>query len=318
MADAVAPFADRLIEAQERKRSLVIAGLDPHPSLLPPSLVTAALESSSSPREGACRAFREFCFQVLEAVEAEVVAVKPQIAFFELLGGPGITVFEEVAQRARELGLLVIGDLKRGDIGSTADAYARAWLGGAELDGHALPAPSLDALTVNPYLGSDGIRPFVDRAAATGSGLFVLVRTSNPSSAELQELECGPRGERLFERVGDLVESWGRDLVGESGFSSVGAVVGATFPASLAALRERLPAVPFLLPGYGTQGGGPDGVAAGLDDRGQGAWVNASRSILFAYRQSPQEVDWRDASRRAARAMREELWEIRARRKRLG
>ncbi len=314
MSDSTMPFVDQLIEAQVAKRSIVIAGLDPHPTLLPPDVIE---EASDAPAiERACRAYRRFCFEILEAVEPEVVAVKPQIAFFELLGSAGIAVFEEVVHRARSLGLLVIGDLKRGDIGSTAEAYASAWLGGGTFSEQPLKRIELDALTINPYLGSDGIRPFLARAQERAHGLFILVRTSNPSSAELQELECDREGTLLYQRVGDLVAEWGRESLGAHGYSSVGAVVGATFPKSLSALRSRLPSVPFLLPGYGAQGGGIAAVEAGLDDRGLGAWVSASRSIAFAYRSAPVGTDWRTAAREAARAMRKELWRVRERRRR--
>ncbi|MEQ8768060.1 MAG: orotidine-5'-phosphate decarboxylase [Planctomycetota bacterium] len=310
-----ATFIERLIEAQGQKESLVIVGLDPHLDLLPPDLVARAREETDSALAAAISACRTFCLEVLEAVAGACVAVKPQIAFFEQLGSGGIAVFEEVVARAQSMGLAVIGDVKRGDIGSTAAAYARAWLGGTMLGNDPLPGPRLDALTVNPYLGSDGIRPFVERAAAGGQGLFVLVRTSNPSSGELQDLVCGEDGEALFERVGRLVSEWGRDLIGPSGLSDVGAVVGATYPESMATLRRALPTVPFLVPGFGAQGGGSESIAAALNPDGRGAWVNASRSILFAYRDRPG-VDWRDAAKISAESMREELWRIRSQQQR--
>ena len=194
---------------------------------------------------------------------------------------------------------MVIGDVKRGDIGSTAAAYASAFLSGGP---GADPATLCDAITLNPYLGTDAVRPFLDACAETGKGVYVLVRTSNPSSAEFQT-----HGEpSLAERVAEAVVGWGADLVGDSGFSSVGAVVGATHPAELARMRALMPRAPLLLPGYGAQGAGAADVVAGFDERGRGALVNSSRGILYAWRQR-QGVGWRDAAHDAAASMAEEI-----------
>jgi len=204
----------------------------------------------------------------------------------------------------------VIADVKRSDIGSTAAAYAQAWLCGSTFHGRPIPPAPVDALTVNPYLGSDGVRPFVEAGASAGRAVFILVRTSNPSSREIQELECSP-GQPLYRWVGSLVADWGADLVGAEGFSSVGAVVGATQPEALEQLRAQMPRVPFLVPGYGAQGGSLEAIRRALDGRGRGAWVSASRSILFAYRTDRHRGrSWQESAAFEARAMRDALRDL--------
>lgn len=270
-------FADRLHAEIGRKASRVCVGLDPRVDNLPPHLRQVAL---AGPQEAA-GAFAEFCVAIIHAVADCAVAVKPQAAFFELLGPPGYQSLWDVIAEARSAGVPVILDAKRSDIGSTAEAYAEAYLdppGG-------LAAP--DALTINAYLGSDGVLPFVNIAARTGRGLYVLAKTSNPSSGELQDLDVG--GTTIFQVMTDLIANWGRELVGECGYSSVGAVAGATFPEQLAQMRAEAPTVPFLVPGYGAQGAGAGEVVGAFDENGLGAVVNSSRGIIFA---------WRDAAYR--------------------
>lgn len=286
---APAPFADRLAEAIRRKESVVCVGLDPRPDRLPAVF-------ADTPQPAASVAF---CKGVLEAVADVAVAVKPNIAFFEALGTLGVSAYAEVCAAAREKGLLVIGDVKRGDIGSTAEAYADALL--VDRPGGVGPH---DAVTVNPFLGSDGVRPFLERAEAGGKGVFLLVKTSNPSSAELQDLALADGGTPA-EALARLVDEWGAAQVGESGWSSVGAVVGATHGGELARFRALMPRTPFLLPGYGAQGAGAEDVAGAFAD-GLGGVVNASRSILFAARE-PDGSDYVVAARRAAEAMRDDL-----------
>ena len=292
-------FADRLIAACEKKDSIVCVGIDPRPGLLPP------LRQSLSPAEQ----FVAFAKDVIDAVKDVAVAVKPQSAFFEALGSEGSRAYWEVVELARKNDLLVIADVKRSDIGSTAEAYAHAYLGGSPLWN-----PSVDAVTVNPYLGSDGIVPFIDAAEAQGGGVFVLVKTSNPSSGELQDLVA--EGRPIYEHVGRWLADHADDLLGESGYSSLGAVVGATYPEQLERLRELMPKNLFLIPGYGAQGGGAADVKPGLNADGRGAIVNASRSVIFAYRDEKwaaqhDEADWTDAVRDAARKMRDQLNEVR-------
>lgn len=282
-------YADRLEGAIARAGNPCLVGLDPHPESLPAEFAAA--------RDGATRAERaravgDFLCSVVELAAGRVPAVKPQSAFFELLGADGAAAWERVVRAARESGLLVIGDVKRGDIDSTAAAYARAYL-----EDEAAPC---DAVTVSPYLGADAVRPFLESCRRAQAGIYVLVRTSNPGSALFQEHGRPP----LYERVADAVSEWGRELTGRCGFSSVGAVVGATHPEELARLRARMPSTPFLIPGYGAQGAGAADVAAGFLPGGRGALVNSSRGILFAHQQERYRgLHWKDASRAALDAM---------------
>lgn len=290
-------YADRLEAAVAAKQSPCLVGLDPHLDLLPPEFEAAHDPAAS--RAEVARAVGDFLVEVIGLVAESTPVVKPQSAFFEALGADGVEAWERVVAASHDADLLVIGDVKRGDIGSTAAAYARAFLTG----GHGTdPATLCDAITVNPYLGSDSIEPFLDACEATGKGLYVLVRTSNPSSAEFQATGEPP----LSDRVAGAVVRWGEDLVGESGWSSVGAVVGATHAEELARLRASMPRTPLLLPGYGAQGAGAGDVVGGFAEGLSGAVVNSSRGILFAHRSRPG-VDWRDATRGAARDMREEI-----------
>ena len=294
-------YADRLQVAIAEKGTPIVVGLDPRPELLPAVLRDGAV--ASGPESRAQIAARIFAFnqRVIDAVAPIVPAVKPNIAFYECWGAPGIECWERTILHARERGLIVIGDVKRSDMGSTAKAYAAAHLTG--------PA-ALDAITVNPYLGGDSLDPFIEAAAANGRGVYVLVKTSNPGSADLQDLPAG--GGPVYGRVADLVAARGDRFLGTSGESLVGAVVGATFPAIAAELRERMPNAPFLLPGYGAQGASAQDVLAGFRADGSGGLVNSSRGIIFAYRRHPWATrftaeTWEGAVRAAAEAMRDDL-----------
>jgi len=292
-------FADRLMAQVRRKRSQVVVGLDPRPERLP-----RELKPQTSDAEATARAVLAFNREVMAAVAGEAVAVKPQIAFYERLGCAGVRAYAETVREARERGLIVIADVKRGDISSTAAAYAEAHLGeDSDL--------SADAVTLNPYMGSDSVGPFIEVAERTGKGVFVLVKTSNPSAAEVQDLDCA--GRPLHERVAELVARWGEGLCGQSGYSSVGAVVGATFRQELGRLRELMPRTPFLVPGYGAQGAGVEDVVPAFDSAGLGALVNSSRGIIFSWEAEPYrsrygEERWREALRGAAADMRRALW----------
>src|SRR5215203_4104908 len=237
---ATATFADRLAEAVERKRSQLVVGLDPRLDLLPVELRGEAVLG----RAEAANAYARFCCGIVDAVGRYVAAVKPQTAFFEALGADGFAALERVCGYARDAGLLVIADGKRGDIGSTARAYAAAYLGGLA-----------DALTVNPYLGRESLEPFLDACREHGSGLFCLVKTSN-AGADVQDAELAD-GSMLWQHVARLVDGWGADTIGSGGLSSVGAVVGATHPLAVAEARRLLPHAVLLLPGVGAQGGSP-------------------------------------------------------------
>jgi len=294
---SVAPFADRLLEAIEHKRSHVVVGLDPDYGSIPSELV-AACPSGDYPDETSMKVacYRGFLSALLPALVDEAGGVKIQIAYFEALGARGYALYEEMVRLALDLGYLVIADVKRGDIGSTAEAYAQAHL---DLAG-------ADAVTVNPYFGSDGLEPFFRRCRDKGKGVFVLVKTSNPSSAEVQDVLLRS-GEPVYARVAGLVHEWGRDTVGATGYRSVGAVVGGTHPEQGARLRAMLTGVPFLIPGYGAQGAKAEDLSGLFDSRGTGAIVNSARAILYAYRKVPQR-HWLDAARAEAAAMRAALW----------
>jgi orotidine-5'-phosphate decarboxylase len=217
--------------------------------------------------------------------------VKPQSAFFEAHGAEGVHAFTQVCQYARAAGLLVIADVKRGDIGSTARAYADAFI------------PLADAVTVNPYLGSDSVEPFLDACRREGAGIFCLVKTSNPGSADVQDVRLAD-GRTVWQHVATLVDSWGDDLIGERGFSAVGAVVGATFPHEIAEARELLPRSVFLLPGIGAQGAAPADVGAAFAAGRASALISASRSVIYASRES----DWRSAAALEAERLAREAW----------
>jgi orotidine-5'-phosphate decarboxylase len=284
-------FPDRVAEAVERKRSCLCVGLDPRIDLLPPEVITGLHPGAS----GRARAYERFCTGVIDAVGDDAVAVKPQVAFFEALGGVGITALERVCAYARAAGLLVIVDGKRGDIASTADGYAEAWL--HERDG---AAPAGDALTVNPYLGEDSLRPFL-AACRDGAGVFVLTRTSNPGGADVQEPML-TTGEPVWQRIAGLVARWGEPFVGESGLSAVGAVVGATQPDAVVRARELMPHAILLLPGVGAQGGRADVLGPATATHPAGGLIAPSRSVIYAWRD--RGGDWRQGVRAAASELR--------------
>jgi orotidine-5'-phosphate decarboxylase len=285
-------FGERLMEAIRARRSHVVVGLDPDYELVPARVRDAhPLEAYESEAQMKVACFREFLNGILEAVADDAVAVKIQLAYFEALGAAGYQLYEDLVEPARNKGLLVIADAKRGDIGSTAEAYAKAHLDVA----------NADALTVNPYLGTDSVEPFLRRAREVGKGLFVLVKTSNPSSVDIQDLEL-ISGERVYARVAELVKEWGRGMRPDGGYSSVGAVVGGTHPKEGAELRRLMPGVPFLVPGYGAQGAAADDLRGFFDERGLGAVVNSSRAILYAYRKHA-DVTWQEAARLETRDM---------------
>lgn len=292
-----------------------MVGLDPRWDSLPTE-VRQAVADIVDPLERKAIAFERFCLAVIDVVAPLVPAVKPQAAFFEELGLAGLRTLHRVMGYARARNLLVICDAKRGDIGTTAEAYARAYLAGE--DPQAAPWPA-DALTVNPYMGADTLAPFVETARARNAGLYVLVRTSNPGAGTFQDIgrAAAPRlagttggesGRCVYEAVADVVQGLSREQAQSGGYGSVGAVVGATYPEELKALRARMPSVPLLIPGYGAQGGTGRDLRAAFDAEGLGAVVNNSRGILFAYEKSPYkeqfgETRWQAAVEAATQAM---------------
>lgn len=285
--DMTGHFGDRLIEAIAERRCAICVGLDPTIEMMPADFLHEAIAEMGRTPAAVGRAFARFCHDVIDAVKDVVPAVKPQMAFFEEFGSPGIDAFTETVRYAHTQGLIVIEDAKRNDIGSTAAAYARGHLGRLRVGSKSCMSFDVDAITVNPYLGSDGIKPFIQLCRLRGKGIFVLAKTSNPSSSEFQDVFVGVRkGVRLT--LADLVaihiEKWGKPLVGRTGFSSVGAVVGATFPTDAGRLRKIMPQAIFLVPGFGAQGASAADVVPCFDDHGCGALVNSSRAIIYAWR----------------------------------
>ncbi len=284
-------WIDRLDAAVERVGNPCLLGVDPHLDLLPEEYAVA--RDAHAPRTERALALEQFCKELLDVAAGRVGVVKPQSAFFEVLGADGVRAWESVVAHARSCGLLIIGDVKRSDIASTAAAYARAFL---EDDSAETGAARCDAITVNPYLGTDSIEPFLDSCRASEGGLYVLVRTSNPGSGEFQ-LHGTPG---VCERVAAAVSAWGEGFLGECGMSSVGAVVGATHPAELKRFRDAMPRTPLLLPGYGAQGATAHDVADAFIDPERpwrGAIINSSRGIAFAWRK-PENTGrhWKDAA----------------------
>jgi orotidine-5'-phosphate decarboxylase len=289
-------FADRLGLAVERKRSQLVVGLDPRLDLLPMELRGEGVLG----RAAGASAVARFCKGIVDAVGPYVVAVKPQSAFFEALGSDGIRALEEVSDYARSSGLLVLLDAKRGDIGSTARAYASAFLEPRNGQG-----PIADAMTVSAFLGHDSVEPFLAACRRHGAGVFLLVRTSNSGAADVQDLVLSD-GRPLWQYLASLVHEWGQALVGERGMSSVGAVVGATYPRAVSEARKLMPQAPMLLPGIGAQGATPADVARAFTSGPASALVTASRSVIFAFRDTDE--DWRVAAANEAERLAGQVW----------
>lgn len=298
---------DRLIEKTAELQNPTVAGLDPKLDYIPGFIREKAFREHGKTPEGAAAAVLEFNRGIIDALCGIVPAVKPQCAYYELYGWQGMKALHDTVLYAREKGMFVILDGKRNDIGSTMEAYAAAHLGKTEVEGEAFEAFGGDALTVNGYLGSDGVEPLLGVCREEDKGIFVLVKTSNPSSGELQDRRL-ENGETLYRTVGGLCEAWGESLPGKYGYSGVGAVVGATWPEQLAELRGLLPHTFFLVPGYGAQGGGAEDVAPAFDRNGLGAVVNASRSILCAWqKQGAPERDYAKVAAGEAVRMRDAI-----------
>lgn len=290
-------FGDQLAQQVRHKQSAVCVGLDPRWTSLP-----TAIRGSIDPSNlvAVAQATQCYCQEVIDAVAAYAPIIKPQAAFFEQLGPAGMQALAAVISHARKAGLLVLLDAKRGDIGTTAEGYADAYLG-------ATSPWQCDALTVNPYLGDDTLLPFVNAATARGAGVFVLVKTSNPGSGFLQD-QSAAEGQTIYEKVAHVVEQHSLGCAGQSGYGSIGAVVGATYPQQLASLRSLMPHAWILIPGFGAQGGTAEDVVHGFDAQGLGAIVNSSRGIIFAYNLPQyQAMDWQAAVAQATREMAQQL-----------
>ncbi|MDP2690921.1 MAG: orotidine-5'-phosphate decarboxylase [bacterium] len=286
-------FADLLVK-KIKVTSPICVGLDPRFEQIPEHIREDAATVGT--------AFFEFNKGIIDAVHDLVPIVKPQLAFYEQYGLDGVAAFVRTIEYAKEQGLLVLADGKRNDIGSTAEAYAQAYIGESG-------DFSVDALTVSPYLGYDGIKPFLELCTVNGKGIFILVKTSNVSSGDIQDRKVDDLNMALYELVAQFVDSWGHDLIGESGYSSVGAVVAATYPKEAVKLRELMPNSIFLVPGYGAQGGGAKDVVSCFKPDGTGAIVNNSRGIIFAYEKMDKfgPKQYAEAAREAVLAMKEDL-----------
>lgn len=305
-------FSDKLINRIKKLNNPTVVGLDPLIEYVPEDIKDRNYYEYGKNDVGVCESILEFNKKIIDNIKDIVAIIKPQLAYYEMYGVEGMRVFNETCEYAKVNGLLVLVDGKRNDIGSTATAYAKAYLGETLIEeGTSFKANQSDCLTVNPYLGIDGIRPFINECKENGKGIFVLVKTSNPSSGELQDLRL-KSGETIYEAVGKLVNQWGGELIGKEGYSSIGAVVGATYPEQLKELRSIMPKAYFLVPGYGAQGGGAKDVFNAFNKDGLGAIVNASRSIMLAYknekyRDKISQEHFYEASRMEAIKMRDDI-----------
>ena len=298
---------DILIDKIKQTNNPTVMGLDPRYEMLP-ECVKSKYEKNV---DGACKAILEYNKALIDATYDIIPAVKPQIAFYEMFGIEGMNVFNETCKYAKEKGMVVIADNKRGDIGTTAQGYSNAFLGKTPIGDESFDIFNVDFITVNPYMGTDCVKPFVDDCKKYNKGIFVLVKTSNKSSGEVQDLVL-QNGKTIYETVAELVNEWGKDLIGEYGYSSVSSVVGATYPQQSEELRKIMPSSYFLIPGYGAQGGKAEDIALGFDNNGLGGIVNASRSLMCAYKSDLWkdkfvEEDYAQATRSEAIRMRDEL-----------
>lgn len=297
---------DRLIERIRDMQNPTVAGLDPKLDYVPRFICDEAFSKYSDPLEAAAAALLTFNKGLIDALCDIVPAVKPQCAYYEMYGWQGMRALYETIAYAKKKGMFVITDGKRNDIGATMQAYAAAHLGTTAVRGEQIAAFDADALTVNGYLGTDGIKPLTDICAAQDKGIFVLVKTSNASSGELQDKCIGDKP--VYRVMGDMCEAWGEPTRGAYGYSAVGAVVGATYPQQLAELRRALPHTFFLVPGYGAQGGGAKDVVPAFDKNGDGAIINSSRGIMCAYQKNGcDEQDYAKAARAEALRMRDDI-----------
>ncbi|MCC5909563.1 MAG: orotidine-5'-phosphate decarboxylase [Clostridiaceae bacterium] len=301
---------DRLIRKIKEKNNPTVVGLDPRLSMIPNFMKEASYERYGKTPKAVAEMFYSFNKEIIDAVWDIVPAVKPQIAMYEQYGHEGIKAYIDTVKYAKEKGLIVIGDIKRSDIASTAEAYAEGHIGRVEIEEENYDIYGTDSITLNPYLGYDSIEPYMKHCKDHDKGLFILVKTSNPNSGEIQDLEVD--GEKLYERVGKLVSKWGEELVGEAGYSSIGAVVGATHPQQAERIRKIMPRTYFLVPGYGAQGGKAEDLKGYFNEDGLGAIINSSRGIIAAYKKEEynsefSEKDFGKAARQAAIDMREDL-----------
>lgn len=307
---------DQLIEKIIKINNPTVVGLDPRLNLVPMHIREEAYEKHGQTPEGASAAFLEFNKQIIDAVYDIVPAVKPQVAMYEQYGVPGLKAYIETIQYAKAKDLIIIGDIKRSDIASTAEAYSDGHIGRVDVEGNAFEMYYEDFITLNPYLGYDSIEPYMNNCKDYNKGLFILVKTSNPNSGEVQDIIVGDQGLQFYEYMGQLVSKWGEHFIGKYGFSQIGAVVGATYPEQGTKLREMLPHTFFLVPGYGAQGATSEDLAGCFNKDGLGAIVNSSRGIIAAYQSKKykeiyKEVEFAQAARQAVLDMKADLGRIR-------
>ena len=298
---------DKLINKIKETNNPTVIGLDPRYEMIP----NCIKEKYTQDLEGVSKAIIEFNKKLIDEIYDIIPAVKVQIAFYEMYGIEGLKAFKETCNYAKSKNMLVIADAKRGDIGSTAEGYSKAFLGKTKIGDKEIPIFDVDFLTVNAYFGIDCVKPFIEDCKKYGKGIFILVKTSNPSSGELQDLET-KYGNKIYTEMAKLVEKWGEELRGEYGYSSISAVVGATYPKQLKQLREIAPHTFFLIPGYGAQGGKAEDIALGFDNNGLGGIVNNSRGLMCAYKSDLwkdkfSEEDFAKTTREEAIRMRDEL-----------
>lgn len=270
---------DRLIEKIKQTNNPTVIGIDTGYEKIPDCIK----EKYSQDISGTCKSILEFNKGLIDATYDIIPAVKINIAFYEMYGIEGMKTFEETCKYAKEKQMIVIADIKRGDIGTTAQCYSNAFLGKTKIGEKEESIFDIDFVTLNPYMGIDSIKPFIEDCKKYNKGAFILVKTSNPSSGELQDLKL-ETGEEIYTKVAKLVENWGESLRGKYGYSSISAVVGATYPEQLKQIRETAPHTYFLIPGYGAQGGKAQDIALGFDQKGLGGLINASRSLMCAYK----------------------------------
>ena len=298
----------KLNEKIKKTGAPIVVGLDPKLSFIPPAILKESFGKYGETLEGAGDAILSFNKAIVDAVFDLVPAVKPQIAMYEQFGIPGLMAFRDTVDYCHEKGIIVIGDVKRGDIGSTSESYAMAHIGEIAVGQKTYVPFGEDFATVNPYLGTDGVKPFVDVCKKEKKGIFVLVKTSNPSSGEFQDRQI--EGKPLYEHVAEMVDSWGKDCM-DGDYSEVGAVVGATYPKVGAALRKVMPKACILVPGYGAQGGRGKDLVPFFNEDGLGAIVNSSRGIIAAYKNEAYasfgEEHFQEASRQAVLDMKQDI-----------
>ena len=295
---------NKLTEKIRKTHAPIVVGLDPMLNYIPKHIQDAAFKECGETLEGAAEAVWQFNKAIVDATHDLIPAVKPQIAMYEQFGIPGLMAFKKTVDYCKEKDLVVIGDIKRGDIGSTSAAYAAGHIGRVQVGSKEYAGFDEDFVTVNPYLGSDGVNPFIDVCKKEKKGLFILVKTSNPSSGEFQDQLVN--GRPLYELVGEKVAEWGQECMGDS-YSYIGAVVGATYPEMGKILRRIMPKAYILVPGYGAQGGQGKDLVHFFNEDGLGGIVNSSRGIIAAYKQEKYaeigEANFADASRRAVEDM---------------